>query len=157
MNDNKYDNYEVYLCGNKECDLFIYLNEPNGRCFSCGDDAMAIGLTLKQYREMNSHADSKEVFVPTPLPFEVIPLTDIPRAQRIGLTVFHPTSMDSSGCNWNSYDIGVIYREYDDPHGNPDRYLFMASTIGYSATSLQYGAFSLFVPKCVADNLKDIG
>ncbi len=107
-------------------------------------------------------------------PFELVQLSTLPEKFWLGLPVFHPCEQIGNEPKWTDPDIDLYPEDFIDEQGIPiDPVAYdVGSVIGWGPDehfpevtrvhfltghgySLRYGSWNLWVPKALADNLKN--
>jgi|GEM_PF-6355176 len=144
------------------------LDDPPQDCPSCtGPVGRAVGMqsgapirylgTLTEIRATEA-AQGIELYdspvrIPKPPPFDLVPLTNVPRDMWLGLPVFKPTWQAGIGadavCSWYGWDVGVIAEIYPDPNFEGETQVHFIDAY----QGLHYDPRWLWVPKGLADRL----
>ena len=179
---NGWEKLQVWECSDDDCDgiwaqestpeccpecsfLFYHMalvekdSEKQTRMLEKLPVPQKMGFTYQEAVDQNNQFWWAEItgriHVPEPIPYELVPLSTLPREKWLGMPVFHPFGQMGEIANWFRYDVGVVTEVFPDPdfaeYGDW-RCRFVLGGLGDQGT-LHYAPTNLWVPKPLAENL----
>lgn len=149
----------VWRCLDDLCEEVWAQAETPPFCPACGplmkSSVEPAGFTVGEAREVGDRFGvDVPIFIPKPIPLELVQLSTLPEDTWVGMPVFHPCEQSGEGANWHRYDVGIVIEVYPDPHFEGMRQCrFLHGVLGSGNGTLHYAPNWLWVPKVLADRV----